>query len=177
MLTRRFVLSGSLATLALAPVAAQANPWAPRKLEGWEIADLSAFAAKLVNQFPEIRDKAAIIDDHIRVRLEEDALYKPGTAELSVDGVRLLTLIAERMKTSKIRMEAVGHHHSDGQSYRSFIISERRATAVVAAMASRKIEKERLLATGLGENFPIASNVTETGRRANRRTELLFRLL
>ena len=177
MLKRRSMLLGSLAALALSPLDASANPWAPRKLAGWELSDLTAFSHKLVNQFPEIRDKTAIIDDHIRVRLEEDALYKPGTAELSVDGVRLLTLIAERMKTSKIRMEAVGHHHSDGQSYRSFIISERRATAVVAAMASRKIEKERLLATGLGENFPIASNLTETGRRANRRTELLFRLL
>lgn len=177
MLTRRFLLSGSLAALALAPVVAQANPWVPRELAGWERADLAAFSLKLVNQFPEIREKTAIIDDHIRVRLEEDALFKPGTAELSVDGVRLLTLIAERMKASKIRMEAVGHHHSDGQSYRSFIISERRATAVVAALQSRRIEQSRLLATGLGENFPIASNLTESGRRANRRIELLFRLL
>lgn len=185
MTTRRSFIAGLMAASAMAPVAASAltplmpphNPWAPRRLQGWEFSKLKAFEAKLSTQFPEIRGKLSVMADHLQLRLGEDSLFKPGTAELTVDGVRLLTLIAERMKDSEIRAEAVGHHHSDGQSYKAFIISERRANAVIAALVSRMIEQHRLLATGLGENFPIARNDSETGRKQNRRVEILFRLL
>ena len=149
--------------------------WAPRRLNPSERGMMERFLRRLSLHVPEIARDAEFLGDHVRIRLGEDRLFRTGSAALSQDGVRLLTLIAEMMMIFRVRMEAVAHHHSDGQSFRSFIISERRATAVTAAMESRQVRRDLLLATGLGENFPIATNATELGRATNRRVELIFR--
>lgn len=175
--TRRNLLALMAALVAGGAVAQVESAWAPRRLNPSERDLMLSFLQRAKLRIPEISAQAEFIQDHVRIRIGEDRLFRPGTANLSVDGVRLLTLIAEVMTRSAVRMEAVAHHHSDGQSYRSFIISQRRAQAVVAALQSRTIPPARLLATGLGENFPIATNMTEEGKRQNRRVELVFRPL
>lgn len=173
--SRRSFLAACLAATAMPALADGANRWAPRRLEVHELERLNAFLADIRHFIPEITRRSELVEDHVRVRLPEDQLFRSRTADLHQDGVRLLTLIAERMLARNLRMEAVGHHHSDGQSYRSFIISQRRAQAVTAAMQSRQVPPALLLATGLGENFPLQTNATPAGREANRRIELLFR--
>ena len=175
LLARRAFLGLAAASLAAPALAVTANPWVPRRLNVDELARLHAFLGDIRHFVPEASSRAQVVVDHARVRLAEQMLFRDRTADLNQDGVRLLTLIAEQMLRRRLRMEAVGHHHSDGQSYRSFIISQRRAQAVTAAMESRRVPAHLLLATGLGENFPIATNATQAGRATNRRMELLFR--
>ncbi len=52
-------------------------------------------------------------------------------------------------------------------------LSDRRAEAVVAFLASRILDGERLIPYGYSERHPIAPNGTEEGRSKNRRVELL----
>ena len=173
--SRRLFLGLAAAAIAPPALSSASNPWAPRDISARERVNLRTFMSGLQRDIPEVAGQTDILDDHVRLRLMEDSLFQTGTADLHPEGVRLLTLIAARMLRHPVRMEAVAHHHSDGQSYRSFIISQRRAQAVRAAMLSRSIPDANLLATGLGENFPIATNHTASGRATNRRVDLLFR--
>lgn len=157
--------------------AGQINPWAPRHLDDDERAPMVSGFEALRLAVPDLAMDVALFNDHGRLRVLEALLFRDRTADLHLDGVRRLTRLAEAMLPRPIRLEVVGHHHADGQSFRSFIISQRRAEAVVAALRSRSIPADRLLATGLGDAFPVSENDTPEGRARNRRVELLIRTL
>ena len=53
-------------------------------------------------------------------------------------------------------------------------LSRQRAQAIVDYLASRGVNRERLIARGNGSRKPIASNKTDQGRALNRRTDVLF---
>lgn len=172
---RRSFLSLLSVALVAPTIVGATSPWEPRRLNPSERDLMERFQKRLSLKIPEASKAIQRLEDHVALTLSEDQLFRTGTAELHQDGVRLLTLVAEVMMVVRVRTEAVAHHHSDGQSYRSFIISQRRATAITAALESRKVRRDLLLATGLGGNFPIATNSTDLGRAQNRRVDLVFR--
>lgn len=51
-------------------------------------------------------------------------------------------------------------------------LSERRAMNVASVLMSGGVIRQRIAATGYGENRPIASNATDEGRARNRRVEV-----
>lgn len=51
-------------------------------------------------------------------------------------------------------------------------LSERRAMNVASVLMSGGVIRQRIAATGFGENRPIASNATDEGRARNRRVEV-----
>jgi outer membrane protein OmpA-like peptidoglycan-associated protein len=51
-------------------------------------------------------------------------------------------------------------------------LSERRAMNVASVLMSGGVIRQRVAATGFGENRPIASNATDEGRARNRRVEV-----
>jgi outer membrane protein OmpA-like peptidoglycan-associated protein len=53
-------------------------------------------------------------------------------------------------------------------------LSERRAQAIVDYLASRGIDRRRLVARGNGSSTPLTTNKTAEGRARNRRTDILF---
>ncbi len=53
-------------------------------------------------------------------------------------------------------------------------LSERRAQAIVDYLASRGVDRRRLVARGNGSGNPLANNKTPEGRARNRRTDILF---
>lgn len=70
----------------------------------------------------------------------------------------------------------VGHTDNTGGFDHNMRLSERRAQAVVQALASRHgVEARRLQPVGVGPVAPEASNATEEGRAKNRRVEIVPR--
>ena len=67
-----------------------------------------------------------------------------------------------------------GHTDSVGTKVFNQGLSERRASAVSNYLSSNKISADRLNAIGFGENNPIDTNVSASGRSNNRRVEILF---
>lgn len=67
-----------------------------------------------------------------------------------------------------------GYSDSAGDPNENLILSKRRAEAVRDALIERGIAPNRLIADGFGRSRPVATNNTETGRRKNRRVEIVI---
>jgi outer membrane protein OmpA-like peptidoglycan-associated protein len=68
-----------------------------------------------------------------------------------------------------------GHTDATGSEEHNFALSERRAEAVRGVLISNGVEPSRISAVGHGENDPVADNGTASGRRQNRRVDILLR--
>jgi len=72
----------------------------------------------------------------------------------------------------KTMIDIVGHTDATGSEDYNLRLSEDRAAAVRTYLAAKGVSSERMVARGLGESMPIATNDTEAGRAQNRRVEL-----
>jgi outer membrane protein OmpA-like peptidoglycan-associated protein len=74
----------------------------------------------------------------------------------------------------KLRVYVVGHTDNQGQLAHNLELSQRRADAVVKALATDyKVPTARLSAKSVASLAPLASNADEAGRAKNRRVELV----
>jgi len=71
------------------------------------------------------------------------------------------------------QLRIVGHTDSTGDAELNKGLSLERANAIKAALVQRGIADQRLIALGVGEEQPVASNSTPSGRALNRRVELV----
>jgi outer membrane protein OmpA-like peptidoglycan-associated protein len=73
-----------------------------------------------------------------------------------------------------LKLLVVGHTDNVGSYGFNMDLSQRRAAAVVAALAGRfGIARDRLSPVGVSYASPVASNRAEEGRAKNRRVELV----
>lgn len=72
-------------------------------------------------------------------------------------------------------VEIAGHTDSLGNDGYNLKLSQQRANSVRAFLISNGVNAGRLSANGYGEQQPVASNSTESGRAQNRRVEMRFR--
>jgi outer membrane protein OmpA-like peptidoglycan-associated protein len=73
-----------------------------------------------------------------------------------------------------MKVLVVGHTDNVGTFAFNTDLSQRRAAAVVNALATRfAIPRDRLTPFGVSFGAPVASNRTEEGRAKNRRVELV----
>ena len=86
-----------------------------------------------------------------------------------------LEQIAKLLKDNPtLKLLVVGHTDNVGSFSFNMDLSQRRAAAVVNALAARfGISKDRLTPVGTSFASPVASNKTEDGRAKNRRVELV----
>ena len=67
-----------------------------------------------------------------------------------------------------------GHTDSTGDAGYNLNLSQRRADSVLYFMQSQGLDTRRLNAIGFGMQRPVADNVTNEGRRKNRRVEIVI---
>jgi len=65
-----------------------------------------------------------------------------------------------------------GHTDSQGSSDYNAQLSQRRAEAVRNFLVTNGVAPERITAQGMGEDYPIATNSSASGRQQNRRVEV-----
>ena len=75
----------------------------------------------------------------------------------------------------QISIEITGHTCWLGSDEYNLVLSEKRADAVADYLVGRGIDAKRLFVKGAGESEPLESNLTEAGRRSNRRVEIVRR--
>jgi outer membrane protein OmpA-like peptidoglycan-associated protein len=96
-------------------------------------------------------------------------------SDVKPDSDPTLGQIAKLLKeSSALKLLVVGHTDNVGSFSFNMDLSQRRAAAVVTALATRYgVSKDRLTPVGVSFASPVASNKTEDGRAKNRRVELV----
>jgi outer membrane protein OmpA-like peptidoglycan-associated protein len=69
----------------------------------------------------------------------------------------------------------VGHTDNTGSAAHNQALSQRRAQSVASTLIAGGVNPARIVATGRGEDQPIASNLNEEGRQQNRRVDITIR--
>ena len=86
--------------------------------------------------------------------------------------------VAKALQDNKgFRVAIEGHASSEGADEHNRSLSSQRAEAVLEYLANRGVARDRLVFKGFSSSRPVESNVTESGRVANRRVEFVLHLI
>ena len=111
----------------------------------------------------------------IMVRLDTD-IFEPNSITLNPKHYSALKRLGYVIKSNanyKINIEA--HSDSIGSDKANLAMSQKRADNFSLYLSQKcGAPKERLKAIGLGEGFPVASNINKKGRAKNRRVDTIF---
>jgi outer membrane protein OmpA-like peptidoglycan-associated protein len=146
----------------------------PKVLDIVSVTDQSSVAASR----PEQRQETS--NSTVTYALQAELLFAKDSAKLSPAAASRIAAIAgdinARHVTSPIRV--FGFTDDLGSSEHGDVLSKQRADAVYAVLASELGKlgdaSHTFQVRGYGEDYPIADNSTESGRRQNRRVEITF---
>lgn len=111
--------------------------------------------------------------DHITLDMPEAITFGFNSSTLNQRAYGVLDRVADTLREyDQTMIEIAGHTDSIGSDAYNDKLSRERAQAVADYLISRGISGQRLIITGAGERYPIASNDTEAGRAENRRVEM-----
>jgi OOP family OmpA-OmpF porin len=101
--------------------------------------------------------------------------FDTGKAEVKPESKAALTEMAKLLQQdSRLKVYVVGHTDNQGVLTQNIDLSQKRAEAVIQALAGNyKVDAKRLSAKGVASYAPVASNDAEAGRQMNRRVELV----
>jgi outer membrane protein OmpA-like peptidoglycan-associated protein len=104
-----------------------------------------------------------------------DVLFSTASAELTPGGRRQIQRIADAIRDDPQRTVLVeGHADSRGSAAYNYDLSQRRADSVRAELILNGVPRAQVVARGLGEDVPVASNATAAGQQQNRRVEIII---
>ncbi len=104
-----------------------------------------------------------------------DVLFDTNEAQLRSSADQTVKKLAEFMREYPDRELLVeGHTDSTGSAAYNEELSGRRADAVRDALVDQGVDPERIATEGLGEDYPVASNDSASGRQQNRRVEIVI---
>lgn len=111
--------------------------------------------------------------DNIRLIMPGNITFETDSYNLRGSFYPVLNSVAEVLaKYADTTMRVSGHTDSTGSRQYNQTLSEKRAGSVADYLATRQIDRGRMLVQGMGLDQPIADNGTDQGRAANRRVEL-----
>jgi len=129
---------------------------------------------------PEIRSGQITVEelpDRIIVSIAGDNLYASGSEIINPEYHEIIQRISEGLEQTTGKIRVIGHTDNIpmGRNKRfssNFSLSQSRAESVLVLLSDGISNPSRLVAEGLGDTQPIASNASATGRSQNRRVEI-----
>ena len=120
-----------------------------------------------------VLESARVDVTDVQVVLREAVHFEFDQATVRPDSASILDEVAATLlaRPDLIRVQVQGHTDNKGGVAYNLELSQRRAEAVVAALVSRGVAPERLVAVGYGSTRPVGTNDTEEGQAANRRVQ------
>ncbi|MFC5074061.1 OmpA family protein [Kitasatospora cinereorecta] len=111
----------------------------------------------------------------IKFALQAEVLFGKDSAKLSSEAnSRILAIAAEIEKQNATKVRVFGFTDNLGSSAHGDVLSKRRAEAVNSVLSQELDSSITFEIRGYGEQYPIADNSTEEGRKKNRRVEVSF---
>lgn len=109
------------------------------------------------------------------VTMPQDLLFATDSAALRPDLQADLRAVAANLRQypgSLVRV--IGHTDNTGDAGYNRDLSQRRAASVASVLIREGVESGRVVPSGMGEDMPVASNLTPEGRAQNRRVEIII---
>jgi len=101
-----------------------------------------------------------------------NVFYETDSWELKKESISELNNLVNLLSENKdLVVEIGGYTDSKGSDEYNLVLSQKRALSVVNYLVSEGISADRLKCIGYGKNSPVGDNVTDEGRKLNRRTE------
>lgn len=121
---------------------------------------------------PEEEDFGIMVEEMV---LSADDLFLANSAKFKEGANKQLDDVVKFLKKkSDTRWRIEGHMDSQGTALFIKRISYDRAKAVLDYFVSKGLDQKRFEIYGLADNFPIANNLTEEGRKQNRRIRIVL---
>lgn len=161
--------------------AAQAKLQAVQAYLHDEYNTLQALEKKIEDALVDFKDKGVEVyykNGLVYVRMEDNLLYKSGSAALGDKGKTALSSLASVLNDyPKLKVIVLGN--TDDVQFKkgsdNWSLSTERANGVVRILRDDyKVEPSRLTAAGKGKYSPVADNSTAEGRAKNRRTDIIL---
>ncbi len=154
------------------PAANNGCPWADK--DGDSVLDKDDACPDVAG--PVANNGCPEVTEEVQKKLNDYArtiLFDTGKSSIKAEStavmVDIITILAE-YPTAKFTVE--GHTDSVGSASLNQKLSDSRANSVRDFLIARGIGADRLTAIGYGEDKPIATNKTRSGRAQNRRVEI-----
>ncbi|GLS85742.1 membrane protein [Cypionkella aquatica] len=113
---------------------------------------------------------------YLTVNMPQDLLFASDSANLRSDLTSDLRAVAASLnRYPNSTIEVIGHTDNTASAAYNQDLSQRRASAVANVLRDSGVPGGRISAYGRGEDQPIASNQTTSGRAQNRRVEIIIR--
>lgn len=161
---------------AAAPVKLDANDSDLKLPEGATLAAPKVLDIKSVVEDLSGEERREETNSDIKFALQAEVLFGKDSAKLSSDAnARIAAIAAEIKNQDAKKVRVFGFTDNLGSSAHGDVLSKKRADAVHSVLS------QQLSALGIsyeirgyGEQYPIANNATEEGRKKNRRVEVSF---
>ncbi|KAA1010561.1 OmpA family protein [Paraburkholderia panacisoli] len=115
-------------------------------------------------------------DGSLKLNIPSSVTFDTSSYAIKPSFAPVLDQLAQTLQQNpEVVAAVVGHTDNTGSLQYNQTLSVNRAQSVTGYLAQRGIAPQRLSATGMGPNQPIADNNTEAGRATNRRVEIYLR--
>ncbi|WP_406479441.1 OmpA family protein [Streptomyces platensis] len=146
-----------------------------RMVQGAKLAPSKVLNIKSIVEADDGSERRQDTNDNVTFALQAEVLFGKDSAELSSDALsRIGTIAAEIKKQNATSLRVFGFTDNLGSAGHGLVLSKKRATAVQQELAKDLGSSVSFQIRGYGEQYPIADNGTEEGRKKNRRVEVSF---
>jgi outer membrane protein OmpA-like peptidoglycan-associated protein len=138
-------------------------------------ASLDNQAADLRNNLGNPNVTVTNMGKYLVVNLPDDLLFATDSSTLRPQlQSELRSIAANLVSYPNSNIRVIGHTDNVGAAAYNIDLSLRRARSVMDVLAGAGVPGSRLSAVGMGEDQPIASNLSTSGRAQNRRVEIII---
>ncbi|WP_338785482.1 OmpA family protein [Streptomyces sp. DG1A-41] len=161
---------------AAAPVKVDSNDPDLKLPEGATLAAAKVLDIKQVVEDQSGDERREDTNADVKFALQAEVLFGKDSAKLSAEAKARISTIAEEIRTQNAtKIRVFGFTDNLGSSAHGDVLSRKRADAVQNVLDQELNDSNVTYEVrGYGEQYPIADNSTETGRKKNRRVEVSF---
>lgn len=161
---------------ASAPVELDANDPDLKLPDGATLAEPKVLDIKQIVEEQSGDERREDTNADVKFALQAEVLFGKDSAKLGAQAKSRIASIADEIKTQNAtKIRVFGFTDNLGSSAHGDVLSRKRANAVhgvlVQELSDANVTYE---VRGYGEQYPIADNSTEAGRKKNRRVEISF---
>ncbi|CAL9451433.1 OmpA family protein [Streptomyces sp. Tu 3180] len=161
---------------ASAPVEVDGNDPDLKLPEGATLAAAKVLDIKTVVEDQSGDERREDTNSDVKFALQAEVLFGKDSAKLGAQAKARITAIADEIKAQNAtRIRVFGFTDDLGSSAHGDVLSRQRANAVHGILEQELNDSNVTYEVrGYGEQYPIADNSTEAGRKKNRRVEISF---